>query len=47
MQPYLNVPFNKEKKIAVIQMYDAQALRFDTLITQSYFTDNLQKIRKQ
>lgn len=47
MQPYLDVPFNKEKKIAVIQMYDAQAFRFDNLITQSYFTGELQKIRKQ
>ena len=47
MRPYLDTPFNKEKKTAIIEMYDAQALRFDTLITQSYFTGELQKIRKK
>lgn len=46
MRPYLNCYFNKEVKADIINRYDAQMFKFDTLITQSYFEDLMSKIRK-
>lgn len=45
MRPYINSYFNKERKNAIIEMFDARTLRFDTLITLAYFQENLQLIR--
>lgn len=46
MTPYLNEYFSKERKDAVIQMYDARAFLFENLIVQSYFTEELRLLRK-
>jgi hypothetical protein len=46
MKPYLDSRYNPDSKTAVIEMFDAQAYKFDTLITLSYFQGELQKIRK-
>lgn len=46
MKPYLDSRYNPDSKTAVIEMFDAQAYKFDTLITLSYFQSELQKIRK-
>lgn len=46
MRPYLYEVYDKEKRQAIIDMYDARVLRFNTLITQSYFTDALSRLRK-
>ena len=45
MKPYIDEFFNKEKKQAVLDMYDSQYFMYDTLITKTYFEDNLKKIR--
>lgn len=46
MKPYLNIQYNKEMRNDIIARYDARDFLFNTLITQSYFTDNMTKIRK-
>lgn len=46
MIPYLSTLFSLERKNTIIQMYDAQALKFNNLITQSYFENELMKVRK-
>lgn len=46
MKPYLSAYYDKEKRQAVIDMYDARMFRFRDLITQSYFTEALSMIRK-
>lgn len=46
MKPYLDSSYHPDKKAWVIDMFDAQAFKFDSLITLSYFQDYLQKIRK-
>lgn len=46
MRPYLDSKFNPESKQVIFDLYDAKAFKFDTLITMSYFTDALQKLRK-
>lgn len=46
MKPYLDEGFNKEKKLSIIDMYDAQALKFCSLIDKAYFEGELQKVRK-
>lgn len=45
MRPYIDGYFSKERKQAIIEMFDARALLFDSLITQAYFQDSLKKIR--
>ena len=45
MRPYINEWFNKEKKQAIIDMYDAEAFRFSTLVDQTYFKDALSRVR--
>lgn len=45
MKPYLNKYYSKERVTIVIDMYDARAWKFDSLITQSYFSDELKFIR--
>ena len=47
MRPYIDEFFNKEKKQSIIDMYDSQYFLYDTLITKTYFEDNLKKIRKR
>lgn len=46
MIPYLPGIYNKDRVNAIMQMYDAQALYFNNLITQKYFEDELRKLRK-
>ena len=46
MRPYLDDKYNPERRQMVLDMFDAKAYKFDTLITLSYFTGCLQKIRK-
>lgn len=47
MRPYLDSYFSREKKQTIIDMYDSQALKFNSLITQAYFKDALSQVRKQ
>ena len=44
MRPHLNSYFDREKRQTIIEMYDARALRYDTLITQSYFQDAMKQL---
>lgn len=46
MKPYLDDRYTPQRRQSVIDIFDAQAYRFDTLITLSYFQGQLQKIRK-
>lgn len=46
MKPYLDDRYNPERRQTVIDIFDAKAYKFDTLITLSYFQGALQKIRK-
>lgn len=46
MRPYLGEAYNKEKVLSVYERYDAEAFQFDSLITQAYFTGDLQQLRK-
>lgn len=47
MRPYINDIYHPERRQVIIDMYDARAFLFDSLITQSYFQDNLTQIRKK
>ena len=46
MRPYLNTFYSKERVQTIIDMFNARALKFDTLITQAYFTDSMKTIKK-
>ena len=46
MKPYLDDRYNPERRQTVIDIFDAQGYKFDTLITLSYFQGELQKVRK-
>lgn len=46
MRPYLDELFNVERRNTVLDIYDAKGYKFDTLITMSYFQDELKKLRK-
>lgn len=46
MRPYLNTFYSKERVQTIIDMFNARALKFDTLITQAYFTDSMKIIKK-
>lgn len=46
MRPYLDELFNVERRNTVLEIYDAKEYKFDTLITLSYFQDELKKLRK-
>lgn len=46
MRPYLDTLYSKEKKQAVIDLFDVRMLKFDSLITLSYFQSSLAKLRK-
>lgn len=46
MRPYLDELFNVERRNTVLEIYDAKGYKFDTLITLSYFQDELKKLRK-
>lgn len=46
MKPYLDNNYSADRKQQVFELFDARAFKFDTLITLSYFQDELQKIRK-
>lgn len=46
MKPYLDDRYHPERRQMVIDIFDAKAYKFDTLITLSYFQGELQKIRK-
>ena len=46
MRPYLENFYSKERVVGVIDKYDARCYKFDSLITQAYFEDDLQMLRK-
>ena len=46
MRPYIDTYYSNERRQVVLDMYDARAFKFNTLITQSYFHDSLTSIRK-
>lgn len=46
MKPYINTFYSRERRQVVLDMYDARAYLFNSLITQSYFTEELAKLRK-
>ncbi len=46
MRPYLDSFFSAERKKVIIEIWDARGFKFDTLVTQSYFSDALSSIRK-
>lgn len=46
MRPYLGGYYSVERKKTIIEMYDGGVFLFNTLITQSYFEDEMKKIRK-
>lgn len=46
MRPYLDEFFNVERRNTVLEIYDVKGYKFDTLITLSYFQDELKKLRK-
>lgn len=46
MRPYLDMKYFPERKDTIINMFDARAFKFDTLITMSYFQGDMQLIRK-
>lgn len=46
MKPYLDNRYNPERRQSVIDIFDAQSYNFDTLVTLTYFQDDLRKIRK-
>lgn len=46
MFPYLGGFYSKERRQIVIDMYDTKVWKFDSLITQSYFSEKLRLIRK-
>lgn len=45
MRPYIDGYYSTERAQIVIDMYDARAWKFDSLITQSYFADELKLLR--
>lgn len=47
MTPYLDGRYSADRKNAVIEMFDNQAYKFDTLISLQYFQDALKKLRKK
>lgn len=46
MRPYLDTQYNPEGRQLVVDMFDARGYKFDTLITLSYFQDELRMLRK-
>lgn len=46
MKPYLGGFYNKEQRVTVIEKYDAKYWKFDSLISQSYFSEQLKLLRK-
>lgn len=46
MIPYINGYFSRERRETIFDMYNARALKFNNLITQAYFSDELKKLRK-
>lgn len=46
MRPYLDDRFTPERRQMVLDLFDARQYKYDTLITLSYFQDNLIKLRK-
>lgn len=45
MVPYLDGIFSRERRMQVIEQYDYRGFQFDSLITQSYFSEELSRIR--
>lgn len=46
MFPYLDGYYSRERRQAIIDLYDSMALYFDSLITQAYFSEQLKSLRK-
>lgn len=45
MVPYLDGIYSQERKRMIVDRFDFRALKFDSLITQAYFKDSMQRIR--
>lgn len=45
MRPYLDSFYSIDRRNTILEMYDSRALKFDSLITQAYFTDALSMLR--
>lgn len=45
MRPYLDSFYSLDRRNAILEMYDSRALKFDSMITQAYFTDALSLLR--
>lgn len=45
MRPYLGGFYSLERRKNVLEMYDAKYYQFDSLISQTYFSDALKKLR--
>lgn len=46
MRPYIDSYYSKDRRQVILDMFDARALRFDSLITLAYFQDYLKTMRK-
>lgn len=46
MRPYIDNVFSPELRQNIIDMFDAEAFKFDTLITKKYFQESLKSVRK-
>lgn len=46
MKPYINSYYSMERRNAIIDMFNARVFKFDSLITQAYFTEELSFIKK-
>ena len=46
MKPYLDGVFNLEKKKSIFDMFDNEVFKYDSLITYTYFKEQLEQIRK-
>jgi len=45
MKPYLDCPFYVELRNNIFERYDSEDLRFDSLITKSYFEEEMKRLR--
>lgn len=46
MRPYLDSVYSPDRKQTIIDIFDAKGFKFDSLITLSYFQEEMQQIRK-
>lgn len=46
MRPYLDEYYSRERRQIILDLFDSKSLKFDNLITLSYFQAELEKLRK-